>query len=91
MSSDPTIHWYKSPLDRQKLKELTTKSDSKALSHLLVHILFSISTGVIAWLAFRYLSWPFVILALFIHGTFYNFLGDVHRNSRAVSQNRLQV
>ncbi len=75
MSSDPTIHWYKSPLDRQRLKELTTKSDAKALSHLLLHLLFSISTGILVWLAFRNLPWPFTILALFIHGTFYNFLG----------------
>jgi len=75
MGQDPSIHWYKSPLDRQRLKELTTKSDLKAFTRLSLHLLFSIATGVATYLSFLYLPWPVTILALFIHGTFYNFLG----------------
>ena len=75
MESFPKISWYQTPLDRTVLKNLTRKSDARALVHLLAHMGFTAGTGILVYLAFRHLSWPFTVLALFLHGTFFNFLG----------------
>ncbi|MDF1568199.1 MAG: hypothetical protein RQ801_10425 [Spirochaetaceae bacterium] len=75
MTSEPKIPWYKTPLERQRLRKLNTKNDAEALNHLLMHMAFVFGTGAIALFSFRHFPWPLTVAALFIHGTFFNFLG----------------
>lgn len=75
VNNETKIHWYKSPIDRQRLRELTGKNDAKALAHLLLHILLVLITGYFVFYSYRNLRWPVTIAALFIHGTIFNFLG----------------
>ena len=75
MGNDPRIRWYKTPIDRQRLRELTSQSDARALIHLSLHLMFCVGTGLLTYLSFRHMPWFITIAALFIHGTFYNFLG----------------
>lgn len=73
--AEPRINWYKTPIEKSLLKELTAKSDAKALSRVIGHILFTCLTGTAAYFSFLYLPWPATVLLIFIHGTFFNFLG----------------
>ena len=75
MYTEPKIPWYKTPIDRQTLKELNARSDFKALTHLLAHIAVVVATGAFTFYSFNNLPWPVTVLALFVHGTFFNFLG----------------
>jgi fatty acid desaturase len=70
----PRIKWYRSPVDRESLKELGRKSDLKAMGQAGGHLLLLVFTGTCAWLAAGRLAWPWVVLILFRHGTFYAFL-----------------
>ncbi len=72
---DIPIIWYRSPVEKERLKELTERKNLYPLLHVLGHMIFSAATGYFAVFAFFNLAWPFVVLGLFIHGTFYNFLG----------------
>jgi fatty acid desaturase len=69
------INWYQTPIDRALLRELTTKRDIRALVHVLAHLGLAALTGAGVYFAHRYLPWPFLIPALFIHGTVYTFFG----------------
>ena len=69
------ISWYQSPVSKEKMKELTARKTLQPLLHVLGHILVSAATGGLVVLAYLYLYWPFIVLAVFIHGTFFNFLG----------------
>jgi len=75
MVMDLKIKWYKSPIDKIQFKELTKKSDFKALRHVLLHISFSAATALFAFYSFHNYSWFITLAAVYIHGTFYNFLG----------------
>ncbi|MCK5737034.1 MAG: hypothetical protein KAH21_11175, partial [Spirochaetaceae bacterium] len=75
MDNQSKISWYKTKLDRERLKELTRRSNLRGLMHILPHLLIVIATGYFAFYSFKNLSWPITIAALFLHGTIFNFLG----------------
>jgi len=70
MVMDLKIKWYKSPIDKIQFKELTKKSDFKALRHVLLHISFSAATALFAFYSFHNYSWFITLAAVYIHGTF---------------------
>lgn len=77
MSSEPIgrkINWYRSPVEREALNELNQRSDWKGLAQSLAHLGLLVLTGAVAWQAVGRMSWPVVLLILFLHGTFYAFL-----------------
>jgi fatty acid desaturase len=77
MSSDspsPKINWYRTPIDRETLAALNQRSDAKGFAQTLGHLGIIACTGAFAWYAAYNLAWPFLILALFLHGTVYAFL-----------------
>ncbi len=75
MDKQPGISWYKTKLDREKLRELTRRSNLRGLMQILPHILMVAATGYFVFYSFRNLSWPITVAALFLHGTIFNFLG----------------
>jgi hypothetical protein len=54
------LDWYRSPIDKRLLAELSTKRDFLPLVFILVQLSFSIVTGGLALWAFHNLSWPWV-------------------------------
>lgn len=68
------IHWYRSPVQRDVLGDLNQRSDWMGLLQTLGHLGLLTLTGAAAWYASKLLSWPWVVLLLFAHGTFYAFL-----------------
>lgn len=68
------INWYRSPLDRETLAALNQRSDFQGLLQVSGHLGLLLVTGATAWVVAMYWTWPWILLALFIHGTFYAFL-----------------
>jgi fatty acid desaturase len=75
MDNHEKINWYRSPVDKEKLIELTQKRNLRPLMHIVLHLSFSAITGTATFLAWKYLAWPFWGAALYIHCALLNFLG----------------
>jgi fatty acid desaturase len=72
---DEKIEWYRTPIPKERLKELTRRKNLLPLIHICANLLFCAATGYFVFYAFQSLSWPFVVAGIYIHGTFFNFLG----------------
>ena len=77
MSADDRIIWYRSPIPIEKLRELSLREMLRPLLHAGGHLLLNVATGVAVYLAYVHLAWPWVILSLWVHGTFRRFAGAV--------------
>jgi fatty acid desaturase len=78
MPSEPSnrrIAWYKSPISREALAALNQRSDWKGLAQALGHLGLLVVTGAAAWYAAERFSLWVLLLILFLHGTFFSFLG----------------
>jgi fatty acid desaturase len=62
--------WYKCPLDRKVLKELTRRNDGDALLYLGVFLAMVAGSGVLAWLSLG--TW-WCVPAFLLYGTIYAF------------------
>ena len=73
------IDWYRTPIDREELKKLTSRSDARALLQSVGFLLILAVTGTAAWIAWeeasvgRFPVWA-VILLTFCHGSVWAFL-----------------
>ncbi len=73
--TDVRISWYRSPIDRGLLAKLTRRNDWQPLLQNVGLLGFSAGTGVFAYWAFHNLAWPWVVLAVYLHCSFYGFFG----------------
>lgn len=75
MAEDARINWYRTPVDKDVLKSLTARSDRRGFCQMIPQLLFSTATGALAYMVWlRGPSWA-VVLACYLHATFYWFLG----------------
>lgn len=72
------IDWYRCPVDRDRLKALSERSDWFGSLQALGHLGLLIMTGFITCLLFEQENWPGFIAALFAHGTVASFLTAPH-------------
>lgn len=68
------ISWYRTKIDRSLLAQLNQRSDFWGLAQTLGYLGTLTATGAIAWYVSAHLSWPWFVLALFVHGTGYAFI-----------------
>jgi len=68
------IDWYRIPLTRENLSALNRKSDFKGFCQTCGYLGLLAVTGTAACLAAVRLPWYWVVLALYVHGTCWNFL-----------------
>lgn len=71
-----TIDWLRLSVPREDLRRFTTRSDLKGLFQAILFLLFFTVIGSLACWAFICHAWGWMILALFIHGTFYSKFGN---------------
>jgi fatty acid desaturase len=69
------IDWYRTPIDRDRLRELTARSNWKPLLHVVAQLALSAATAYVAFYSFRNWPWPVTVLLVWVHCTFYTFFG----------------
>src|SRR5688572_5830231 len=70
-----SIHWYRCPVDKDQLKNLSQKSEKKAHLHAIGHITLIVVTGYVCFQLIELRAWLALPFALFLHGTVFSFLG----------------
>jgi fatty acid desaturase len=78
------ITWYRSRVDRATMSHLMQKSDARGFVHASLHLALFAATATLACLAWACVTptnwiWsvPLLLLAVFVHGTFAQFMGGV--------------
>lgn len=75
MAEKKQLNWYRSPIDRAKLAELTKRRNFRPLIDILFQLGISVATAALALYAFRNWSWPLVVLSTYLHGSIYGIYG----------------
>jgi len=68
------VKWYRSPIDPQKLRELSKRSDLQGWFQAGGHLALFAGTGTLVYYFWLRESWIGFVLALFAHGTVASFL-----------------
>ena len=63
------IPWYRCPIERTTLRELTEPNDSKGFFQAIGHLGLWVTTGSVAYYLFNQQLWWGFFIALFLHGT----------------------
>ncbi len=74
--STPAVDWYRTPLDRAVLKDLTRRSDLRGLLQSGGFLLMFLSTSVGSWLLFRAHLWVAMVAACYVHGMLFRFMSQ---------------
>ncbi len=69
------IDWYRSPIDREVLRELTKPNDRKAFFHATAFVLIYYATTALSLLFFLRGLWGWMIVAAYVHSMFVGFVG----------------
>ena len=72
------ISWYRCPIDRNRLIELSRRSDARGLFLALGHLGLLGLTGFLAWYFFNSEHWIGVIISVFLYGSFAGFTAAPH-------------
>ena len=75
MATANTISWYRTPLDRETLRELTKKSDLRGLLHAGSFLLIYLGTIGLALHFFLTGQWVLMVVAAYVHCVFHGFVG----------------
>ena len=71
------ISWYRCPIERAKLRELTRRSDVRGAFQTVGHIVLLVITGAVTYYFFNQRIWIGFALSLFAHGTIYSFIAGL--------------
>ncbi len=74
---DLRVEWYRSPVDRSKLRGLSKRSDLQAWVQAGGHLLLLIGTFALTFLCWWQQNWAGFAVALFIHGTIGSFFTGI--------------
>jgi fatty acid desaturase len=88
MAPNASIAWYRSPIDKERLRELTQRSDLRGLLHAGSFLLIYLTTTAIALYFFLQEMWIAMVAAAYVHSMFHGFLGmgaSVHELSHGTA------
>ncbi|MFP4551491.1 MAG: fatty acid desaturase [Spirochaetales bacterium] len=71
----PKIKWYRTPIDRDTLRELTTPSDFKGFLHSFAFLLIYLATTAVTLFFFLREQWWLTGIAAYVHCMFVGFVG----------------
>ena len=75
MATANTITWYRTPVDRDVLRELTKKSDARGLLHAGSFLLIYVTTTAVSLYFFLNRMWVPMVIAMYAHSMFHGFIG----------------
>ena len=67
------VRWYRSPLTRERLRELSKRSDRQGWIQAGGHLALFCATGTLVFVLWQQQMWIAMIVALFFHGTVASF------------------
>lgn len=67
MPAEEKIHWYRTPVAKEKLAELTQKNDLKGLIQITAHLGLFTATAVLACMCYRHAHWTVFAAVLYVH------------------------
>jgi fatty acid desaturase len=70
------VEWIRVNISREDLKRFTTRSTPRGLLQAVGFLLVLGITGALCYLALAYRLWALLVVALYVHGTFYAFFGN---------------
>jgi len=70
---EQTIKWYRTKLPKEKLMELTKRSDAKAFRQALLHIGFAAVLGVAAYFSWVYMPVWVTVIVFYLYATVFAF------------------
>ena len=65
---DDIIKWYRVPVDKEKLKLLSQRSDLMGFKQSLLHLFLWVITGTVSYYFFKLEFWGEFIISLLLHG-----------------------
>jgi fatty acid desaturase len=71
------VRWYRSPIDPQVLRALSTRSDRQGWLQAGGHLALFVLTGSLVYVLWSAQAWWGLVLALFVHGTVASFFSGV--------------
>jgi fatty acid desaturase len=74
VSADEKINWYRTPIAKERLRELTQKSDVRGLIQITAHLGLFATTAAIAFGCYLHLHWTVFVAAAYIHCMLAGFL-----------------
>ncbi|TVQ37774.1 MAG: hypothetical protein EA384_11135 [Spirochaetaceae bacterium] len=69
------IAWYRTPIDRAKLRELTERSDARALAHALGFLLMYLASASLNVYLFLRGLWVPMVVGCYLHAIIVNYMG----------------
>ncbi|MFP4377114.1 MAG: fatty acid desaturase [Spirochaetales bacterium] len=75
MATANTISWYRTPIDKETLRELTTKSDLRGLLHAGSFLLLFLGTLALPVYFFFQEQWVWMVVTAYVHCMFHGFVG----------------
>lgn len=75
MTDEPTIKWYRTPIDKQALHELTARSDAWGFAQLLGQLALTAALAAATYYAIRHWPWWAAAAMFYVYAVFYSFLG----------------
>ena len=88
MATASAIQWYRTPVDKETLQELTRKSDLRGLLHSLSFLLIYLGTVSACLYFFLQQQWVLMVLMCYVHSIFHGFIGmgaSVHELSHGTA------
>jgi len=70
------VDWYRTPLDREVLKELTRRSDFRGLLQVCGFLAMFLATTAGAFMLYRMHAWVAMAAACYVHGMLFRFLSQ---------------
>ena len=74
---DLRVEWYRCPVERSKLRELSKRRDLQGWFQAGGHLLLLVGTGALTFFFWRQQIWIGFVVALFLHGTVGSFFSGI--------------
>ncbi len=76
VSKAPSVDWYRTPLPRETLRDLTKRSDLRGLAQALGFLLMFLATATISYILFLRHAWVAMVVACYVHGMLFRFMSQ---------------
>jgi fatty acid desaturase len=70
------IKWYRTPIDRDRMRELTRRSNARGLLHMGALLGLAGFLGAVAYWSWYHWPWYVTVIAVYVYGQVFGFVGE---------------